>query len=164
MISTSMPHKDRSEIQSYHGGNEVFFSFLRSLFRSVDEKRIAPQEMDNILRTWGGELAQQCHLSHDLGPALEQLGELFSVMGLVRVFEPTDANPGEVKILVLRCLVSRYVNAPRLQEQQAIVPVIQLLVEGALQSVGLSYSVSEERRGMQRTDEYILQITREEQA
>ncbi|MCB9644397.1 MAG: hypothetical protein H6728_15095 [Myxococcales bacterium] len=155
----SVIQQSSSQRLAYAGGNEVFFSFLRSLMESVDQKIITQEQFRTLVRQWGVSLAQQALLEKDLLVALEQLAELFSVMGLVRVFEPAQTDENETPmILVMRCMTSRILFPSRRQKSLPIENIIPLLLEGALDSVGHAFHVIQDNKDALHGDEYILRL------
>ncbi|MCK6509904.1 hypothetical protein L6R29_08070 [Myxococcota bacterium] len=149
----------QSQRLAYAGGNEVFFSFLRSLMESIDQGVLTIDQYRAILRQWGASLARQLPLERDLMAALEQLAEVFSVLGLVRVFElaQTDIH-ARPSILVMRCMISRVLFPARRQMGLPTENVLALLIEGALDSVQLPFRVSCDDRDALHGDEYILHL------
>jgi hypothetical protein len=144
----------------YVGGNEVFFSFMQTLQDGIDQGILDAAAYEALVRRWGEVLGARARLPGSLGPALNRISELLSTLGLVRVFEPSDVKNGEGKVMVLRCLAGRYLDAPRARQHKPRGPcLIRLLVEGALRAAKLEHAVSESRRGMLRSDECILSIS-----
>ncbi len=155
----AMQQPSQSQRLAYAGGNEVFFSFLRSLMESVDQGTLTLDQYRTLLRQWGASMARQLPLERDLMTALEQLAELFSVMGLVRVFEPaeTDHNT-RPSILVMRCMISRVLFPLRRQKGLPTENVLALLIEGALDSVQMPFRVTFDNQDALHGDEYILHL------
>ncbi len=155
----TLPSGKNKQPPTYFGGNEVFFSFLRTLMRGIDRGVIEAEAFESIVRDWGVTLAEGMGLSNKIDIALDQIADMLSVLGLVRVFEPAEVSQNDYKILVLRCMASRYVNSYRHHHKLPTWNIIPLIVEGALGSVGLRYTVTEIKDGMLHSDEYILHLT-----
>ena len=144
---------------AYAGGNEVFFSFLRSLMESVDQGTITQDQYRALLRQWGSSLAARLQRPPDLPHALEQIASLFRVMGLVRLFEPAPHDAQETPmILVMRCMISRYLFPQRRQKNLPTDNVIAFLLEGMLHALKMPYRVVVDDTETLHGDEYILRL------
>ncbi len=143
----------------YAGGNEVFFSFLLSLYQQVEEGQLPAEGIDAALRQWASSWASRAGLTGRLERDLDQLSDALAALGLVRVFAPARTSDDEEhKVLVLRCHIGRYVSGPLIQagfpRRCALAPI----VEGALAAGGTNTRVKEERAGMLRADECTLVV------
>lgn len=140
------------------GGNEVFFSFLESLLSMVEGQVIPEDLYREMFRRWGARIATRSGFSGTLPEVLENVAHTLSILGLVRVFEPAGEEEGALRILVLRCLTSRYVAAACQPNDIQFVNIVAPMVEGLLKAAGHDVRVSETREGMLRPDEYYLLI------
>ena len=159
MSSIQSQNEISGQSRTYFGGNEVFFSFLRTIMRAIDRGVLEAEAFESIVRDWGVSLAEGIGLSDRIEVALDQIAEMLSILGLVRVFEPAENNKGEYQVLVLRCMTSRYVGAYRNHQKLPTWNIIPLILEGALGAIGLRYQVTEIKDGMLHSDEYILHLT-----
>ncbi|HAA58121.1 MAG TPA: hypothetical protein DCE42_25385 [Myxococcales bacterium] len=138
------------------GGAEVFLSFLQTMQQQIDEDSLSPQVYEQLVRSWGQQLATQNNITGALYPCLEQLSQLLSTIGLLRVLEPTEQSETQCLMLALRCMASRYVGAPRIKNKQPVYPFLSLFLEGALQHAGHKVTIREQREGRLRSDELFL--------
>jgi hypothetical protein len=145
--------------QLYLGGNEVFFSFLGALLESVDRGLLTAEALDTTLRAWGASFPLRDGAeARTLGLALDWTGDALASLGLVRAFTPDEARGGAIKVLVMRCMIGRFVEAPRVRRGGDHTCPIAPLVEGVLGSMGIPARVSPSRQGMLRADECLLSI------
>lgn len=152
-------HEEQSVYGGHQvGGNEVFLSFLQALWTELDKKNAPPGFNRSLVRTWGEQIGLRAGLTGVFFDDLDRVAHTLRLMGLVRIFEPLENRGNELDILVLRCLVSRYVQAPRTQKQMPFRPFLSQFVQGILQSAGHAVEVTESQDTLLRTDEQILTI------
>jgi hypothetical protein len=145
----------------YAGGNELYFSFLGTLLEVSDKGDPTSAELvDNALRQWGASWARAAGLRGSRDWDLDALSKALIALGLLRVFAPArlGEQASEVKVMVLRCRLSRAVMVPRIARGLPYRCLLAPIIEGALGAVGSASRVSTDRRGMLRNDECILLI------